>query len=98
MYEPEFVEYLRRSLLSAIRVAGTDDPEAFRQVLDVLDDAQQAVTDAAYQLHWGQDVSDEDAPEAVQYSWAEIGAALGISRQAARSRFALVGELAANKR
>lgn len=84
MLEPAEVKRWERMTDAMLRHAAADDPEAFAQVVKVLDDARAKLPETARQL----------LPNAVGrayrpdgYSWAAIGAALGISRQAAQKRF-----------
>lgn len=57
------------------RVGGAQDIESLAGLADLQRDVNQAIADAAAQLH--------DAG----HSWTEIGRVLGVTRQAARQRF-----------
>lgn len=97
MLEPDEIAGWRRLTESMIGRAGRDDPEAFAQVVHMIDHTQYMLELAAYRLHYGQSVALETAPESVQYSWAEIGRALGVTKQSVWRRFANVSRWARAK-
>ena len=76
MIEPETVQRFTRELRALVAYAGDHgDPEAFAQAIQMLDEAQLGLYDAAESLN------------KQGYSWEDIGRALGISRQATHKRF-----------
>lgn len=74
---PEIGAMLRRVLRAMVRRATSGDLEALRELHLLELDLLAAVKDAARGAH--------DGP--AHYSWSEIAAELGVSRQAARQRF-----------
>lgn len=84
MLEPEEVKRWERLTAAMLRHAAEDDPEALAQVVSVLDNARAKLPEVVAELR-GQAAHRSDP--GYGYSWAEIGAALGISRQAASQRF-----------
>lgn len=65
--------------------AAEDDPEAFAQVVGLVDRARARLPQVAHRLRLVGDRPGE--PDACGYSWGELAKALGISRQAAQQRF-----------
>ena len=77
MLEPEEIKRWERMTAAMIRHAAEDDPEAFAQIVTVLDNARQRLPMAAQMLVGG---TEEQGLAAGAYSWADLGRALGISR------------------
>ena len=75
MLEPAEVKRWQRLSAAMLRHAAEDDPEAFAQVVKVLDGARDALAEVANDLR------------ADGYSWAALGDALGVTRSAAQQRF-----------
>ena len=75
----------RRLTALVLAQAGDDDPAALAQVVKVLDEAYAQLPDVAARLR--EHRPGPDGIDVPGYSWAEIGAALGVSRQAAHKRF-----------
>lgn len=73
----EFIAFCRRIVRAMGRRAVVADPEDFAMLAGLADDLNKVVADAAAGLY--------DAG----YSWAEIGASLNITRQAARQRWGI---------
>ena len=71
---PEYVAFVRRSIRALGRRAG-EDPEALPLIADLAAELDAAMGEAARSAH------------AAGWSWTEIAARLGVSRQAARQRF-----------
>ena len=71
---PEIGAMLRRMLRAMARRAGDGDLLALRELVELRSVIDQAIVDGARMAH--------DDPH--RFSWAEIGAELGISRQAAQ--------------
>lgn len=86
MLEPAEVKRWERMTDAMLRHAAADDPAAFAQVVAVLDRARASLPNVADRLVYGAGQVYPTTRET--YSWGDIGAALGISRQAARQRFA----------
>lgn len=86
MLEPTEVKRWERMTDAMLRHAAADDPAAFAQVVAVLDRARAKLPQVANDL-CGYEPDGRTFPGG-EYSWGDIGAALGISRQAARQRFA----------
>lgn len=85
MLEPEEIKRWERMTAAMLRHAGKDDPEAFAQIVGVLDGARAKLPDVCAHLRGLEDVdSGESRPT---YSWAQIAAPLGVTRQAAAMRF-----------
>jgi hypothetical protein len=78
MLEPNTIARYVRELRAMLRTAGDEDPEGFAAVDQLLRQAVAALP-AAAELNRRQH----------GYSWAELGRALGISRQAAQQRLAV---------
>lgn len=85
MLEPAEVKRWERMTAAMLRHAEEDDPEAFAQIVKVLDDARAKLPEVA-QVLTGQ-YAQTTEPWDGYYSWSQIGRALGITRQAARQRF-----------
>jgi hypothetical protein len=77
MLEPEDVKRFARNLEAMFAKAGIDgDPEAFAQVLELIDYARTELAPrAAAELR------------AQGYSWANLGAAMGVTKQTVQERF-----------
>jgi hypothetical protein len=86
MLERAEVDRWRRLTAAMIRTAGKEDPEALAQVLDVLAQVPDLLVDAVSELR-GYPVDRPNSAYLDAYSWADIAAALGVSRQAAQKRF-----------
>jgi hypothetical protein len=88
MLETAEIERWRRMTAAMLRHAAEDDPEAFAQVVEILDDARDQLPLVAQALRAKAD------PLGTSYlhgfSWSHIGAALGVTRQAAQQRFGTV--------
>lgn len=68
---------MRRMLRAyTVRVVEAADPQDLADLARFVDDVEAALTDAVHQLRAEKD-----------YSWAQIGKALGITRTAAQKRF-----------
>lgn len=96
MFEPREVARYRRQLAAMLSSAagapvmggtvpssdayGGGDPEAFAQVVALLDEARAALVDVATALR-------EPQGPAGGYSWAELAQALGITKSTAWERF-----------
>lgn len=85
MLDTEFLSGLERLTAAAISRAAKDDPEAFAQVVKVLDSARARLPYAAHMLT--RPTTNADGVTVPGYSWAEIAAPLGITRQAAHSKY-----------
>lgn len=72
----EFMAFARRILRAASKRMSTADPEDLADLVQLRASVDEAIDNAARAVHAG------------GASWTEIGAALGISRQAARQRWA----------
>ncbi|MEU7716352.1 hypothetical protein AB0B03_30950 [Micromonospora chalcea] len=70
-----FAAFARRIIRAHGRRVATGDVEALRDLVTLSTDLDRAITDAVIGLR------------AFGYSWADIGARLGISRQAAQQRW-----------
>lgn len=85
MLEQAEIDRWRRLTDAMLRHAAQDDPEAFAQVVDILDRAQAKLPAVAAELRgWGRD---ELCIRADGYSWADLAGALGVTRSAAQQRF-----------
>lgn len=85
MLEPEEMRRWERMTAAMLRRAADDDPEAFAQVVKVLDQARAELPDVCARVRAA---AGPDARRGAPfYSWAQIGAALGVTRQAAAQRF-----------
>jgi hypothetical protein len=71
----EYAAFARRILRAYSRRVATGDVESLAHMVDLADDIDNAIRQAVHGLR------------AVGYSWAEIGARLGITRQAAQQRW-----------
>jgi hypothetical protein len=70
-----------------IRKAGQDDPEAFAQVVAILETVPDQLRLAVHNLR---KPMSESLPDIIAgYSWADIAAPLGVTRSAAQQRFGL---------
>lgn len=78
---PGYLSACRRMLRGAGRRVGAADPEdlaALVQLRAELDDVIQAAVDA---------LREDKGPQAPGYSWAQLGTALGMTRQSAQQRY-----------
>ena len=72
---PQYAAFLRRAIRAYTRRIATGDIEALADLTQLDHELQQATTAAVQALHnYG-------------YSWADIAARLGVTRQAAQQRF-----------
>jgi hypothetical protein len=71
----EYVAFARRILRAYSRRVATGDVESLAHLISLSDDIDNAIQQAV------------DGLRAAGYSWAEIGARLGITRQAAQQRW-----------
>lgn len=78
MFEPSEIARYERELIAMLRKAGRDDPEAFAQVV--------AVLETALSVTARESVRDLRAQG---FSWRDLSQALGVTRQAPRLRWAL---------
>lgn len=85
MLEQGKLDGWRRLGAAILREAAADDPEAFAQVVAIVDEWRADLTVACAQLRAGRQL--EGRPSQSGYSWEQIGRALGVSRQAAFQRF-----------
>jgi hypothetical protein len=83
--QAEFLAFVRRILAAASRRVARSDPEDLAALLGLRDAVDAAIDRAAVALH------DEGR------SWGEIGRACGITRQAARQRWADNAELSQDR-
>lgn len=84
MLEPTEVARWERLTAAMLRHAAQDDPEALSQVVKVLDGAYSKLPTVVAELRAPAQHNGGMAPG---YSWSQIAAALGVSRQAAAQRF-----------
>lgn len=84
MLEPEEIRRWGRQIESLANKVGHDDPEALRQMACLAEAMTTATKLAANMLV--AEYRDGPGDRSFRYSWGEIGAALGISRQAAWER------------
>jgi hypothetical protein len=85
MLEPREVERWERLTAAMIRKAGQDDPEAFAQVVAIIDGLKPQLVQAASTLTYpGRRGAEHGEPS---YSWRDLGNALGVTRSAAQQRF-----------
>ena len=85
MLEPTEVRRWERLTAAMLQHAADDDPEAFAQVVKVLDDARERLPLVASALR--PYVGSDGTQWRRGYSWSDIGRALGISKQAAQQRY-----------
>ena len=71
----EFMAFARRILRAASKRMGEADPEDLADLVALRDAVDEAIGNAAVAVHKG------------GASWAQIGAALGVSKQAAQQRW-----------
>ena len=74
---PEYAAFTRRIMRALARLAAEGDVEALPEIQAVITEAEEALAAAVRQLH-----------DVQGYSWAEIAARLGMTKQAAHQRFA----------
>jgi hypothetical protein len=72
---PEFAKFVRRTIRAHGRRCGGADPEDLTELVEMSATLAEAVGDAVAGLR------------ANGFSWAQIGRALGMTRQAAQQRF-----------
>lgn len=85
MLEPAEVKRWERLTDAMLAHAAADDPEAFAQVVRVLERAAAKLPAVAAALVTTGD--DADVRPLPGYSWADLARALGTTRQAAHKRF-----------
>lgn len=85
MLEPSEIKRWERLTDAMLNHAATDDPEAFAQVVAVLERAQGKLPEVARSLRT--DDGRHHISNGGGYSWANLARALGISRQAAQQRY-----------
>lgn len=85
MFERKEVASFERALAGWIRRAGRDDPAAFAQMVAIIDGARAELVAAADDLRTVKAGTDHHGSGG--YSWADIGAALGVTRAGAQKRF-----------
>ena len=78
---PEFIGFVRRILRAMTRRAGAGDLDALAEVARLRDELDGHLADAVTMLR----------AEPCCYSWREIAAALGITRQTAQERWRKAG-------
>lgn len=78
----EFVAFARRILRAASRRMATADPADLAELVELRAEVDAAVSRAVASVH------------ANGSSWAEIGSALGVTRQAAQQRYGRQGKVA----
>lgn len=83
MLEPDERRRWQRNMDAILRKIGDQDPEGIAELVQLLDQTIAEVP--TYIAH---------ARGRYGYSWTDIGRALGVSRQAARQRFAITEERA----
>jgi hypothetical protein len=72
---PQYAAFLRRAIRAYTRRIATGDIEALADLIQLDHELQQATTAAVQALH------------SYGYSWADIAARFGTTRQAAQQRF-----------
>jgi hypothetical protein len=75
----------QRLTAAMLAQAASDDPEAFAQVVVLLDRARELLPDVADHLR--ATATDTTHGNARGYSWADLAAALGVTRSAVAQRF-----------
>lgn len=85
MLEPREVERWQRLTAAMIRKAGQDDPEAFAQVVTIVDGMKHQLVQAAFDLRYPE--GEWLGRPGVGFSWTDLGRALGVTRSAAQKRF-----------
>lgn len=85
MIDVDDLKRFRRELNAMLVRAGSDDPEAFAQVVQLLDQARDGLAVSAAMLR-------EPHGDVPGYSWADLAAPLGIRRQTAAVRFSRPAE------
>lgn len=85
----EFCGMMRRMMRAHRRRVANGSVEDLAQLVALRAELDETIGDAARALHQG-DAVDGEAPNGP--SWTEIAKVLGISRQAARQKFAQAGE------
>jgi hypothetical protein len=79
---PEIGSAVRRMIRALVRRAAEGDTEALEQLAALEGDVGGAVTIAGEMMHSGERMAGDQS-----YSYTELAAVMGISRQAARQRF-----------
>lgn len=87
MLEPAEIKRWERLTAAMLNHAANDDPEAFAQVVAILAQATAKLPQVAAELRGTLD--SRPASFDAAYSWAEIAAPLGITRQAAQQRYGI---------
>jgi hypothetical protein len=85
MLEQKEIDRWRRLTDAMLRHAAADDPEAFAQVVEILDRAQAKLPAVAAELTNPNGLSAQTIGGS--YSWGVLGRALGVTRSAAHQRF-----------
>ena len=85
MLEPKEIDRWRRLTDAMLRHAAQDDPEAFAQVVAVLERAQAKLPAVAAELLSTEGLSPQ--VRGASYSWGVLANALGVTRSAAWQRF-----------
>lgn len=85
MLDKEEIRRWERLTDAMLDHAAADDPAAFAQVVDVLNRAYAQLPDVAARLRENSD--DKARTGAPAYSWSDLAAALGITRQGAQQRY-----------
>lgn len=85
MLEQHKIDGWRRLGAAIMRDAADGDPEAFAQVVALLDEWRDQLPDVAARLRSNTDRT--GVARVPGYSWAQIGAALGVTKQSACQRF-----------
>lgn len=78
MIEDRDVDRFRRELRAL--VAKADDPEGFAVAVEIAAELERALCDQAHRLR-------QPVGHSPGFSWADLGRALNVSRQAAQQRF-----------
>lgn len=89
MLDREEIARWGRLTAAMLEHAANDDTEAFAQVVELLETAARELPTVAAMLRLPKPLPDGSL--APGYSWAEIAAPLGVTRQAAAKRFGKVG-------
>lgn len=76
----EYAGFVRRALAAYGRRVGVGDLEDLRDLVALRDELERMIARTVRAVHSG----DDNNPG---YSWTEIAAVLGVSRQAARQRY-----------
>ena len=90
MLESRSFDGWQRLSWSVLSQVATDDPEALAQVVEHLAEVQAMLPNVVARMR--ESTTMEDGTVVPGYSWAQIGRALGITRQSAQARFARKGD------